>query len=108
MSNILLVEQPFVSVGLGSFTFTIPSTGLYNVHVELTEVPPSGLTVAITKNAGNIFTAPVITPTQIAQQFKFGFLASAADAIVVTLSSAQAIDAELNNVKATVTLGQGM
>lgn len=108
MANILLLNQPFVSVGLGSFTFTIPSDGIYNVQCQLTEVPPSGLVVAITQNAGNIFTSPVITPTQIAQQFKTKVVGVAADAIVVTLSSAQAIDAGLNNVKATVTLGQGM
>jgi hypothetical protein len=108
MSNILFINKPFVSVGLGSFTFTVAQAGIHNVKVQLTEVPPSGVVVTITQNAGNVFTSPVITPTQIAQQFKTELVCAVSDAIVVTLSSAAAIDAALNNVKATITLGQGL
>jgi hypothetical protein len=108
MSNILLLNQPFPNVGLVTMTYTIPTTGLYNVQVQLTEVPPTGLSVVINDNGTPIFTAPTITPTQIAQQFKFGFPATAAHVITVVLASSAAIDSQLQNVKSTVTIGQGL
>jgi hypothetical protein len=96
-----------MSVGLTTETFTIPSTGLYNVAAQITEIPPSGLSVVVNQNGSPIYTAPVITPTQIAQQFKFGFAATAADVITVVLSSSNANDSLLNSVKMNVSIGQG-
>lgn len=107
MANILLVNQPFVSVGLGTFTHTIASAGLYNVHVESTETPPTSLTMIVTQNGPTVYTAPVITPTQSAIQFKVPLVCTAADAITVVLSSGAAIDNQLNTLKTTVTIGQG-
>lgn len=107
MSNILLLNQPQVTVGLNTQTFTVPSDGIYNVSVQLTEVPPSGVSVAVKKNTVTIFTAPTITPTQAAQQFKYATSYAAADVIDVVISSASAIDSEKNNVKTNVSIGQG-
>lgn len=36
MPNVLLVNQPFVSVGLGSTQITVPSAGIYNVNFSAT------------------------------------------------------------------------
>lgn len=108
MSNILLLNQPFVNVGLVTMTYTIPTTGLYSVLVQLTEIPPTGLSVIINDNGTPIFTTPTITPTQIAQQFKFGFQATATHVITVVLSSSAAIDSQLQSVKSTVTIQQGL
>lgn len=36
MANILFLNQPYVSVGLSTYTFTIPSTGLYTVSFSST------------------------------------------------------------------------
>lgn len=107
MANILLINQPFVFCGLGTLSYTIPSTDLYNVHVELSEVPPSGLSVVVNVAGSPVFTAPVITPTQGGQQFKFSKQFTAADAVTVVLASSQAIDQQLNTVKSTITIGQG-
>ena len=104
----LLLNQPFVFCGLGTLTQTIAATGLYNVHVELTETPPSGLVVTVTQNGSTKYTSPTITPTQSAQQFKTELSCTAADVINVVLSSASAVDALLNTVKSTVTIGQGL
>jgi hypothetical protein len=108
MSNILLLNQPFINVGLVTITYTIPTTGLYNITVALSEIPPSGLSVVINDNGSPIFTAPTITPTQIAQQFKYSFQATASHVITVVLSSSSAIDAQLNSVKSQITIGQGL
>lgn len=36
MANILFLNQPYVSVGLSTYTFTIPSAGLYTVNFSAT------------------------------------------------------------------------
>lgn len=107
MSNILFLNKPYVNVGLDTMTFTIPASGIYNVQFSVTEIPPTGLSVVVNDNGSPIFTAPTITPTQIAQQFKVGFLAVAGHVITIVLSSAVAVDAQLNSVKSTITIGQG-
>lgn len=112
MAETLLLNQPFVVCGLDTLNYTVPTTGLYSVQVQLTEVPPSGLSVVVNKNASPIFTSPALSVTQVAQQFKFGFLATAADAIQVVISSTQsgaaAIDNQLNTIKSTVYIQQGL
>lgn len=108
MANILLLNQPFVSVGLGTSTFTVPSTGVYYVSVQSTETPPTSLSIVVNQNGSPIYTAPVITPTQSALQLKTSFPATAADVITVVLSSAAAIDNQLNTLKTTVALGNGL
>lgn len=44
MANILFLNQPYVSVGLSTYTFTIPSAGLYTVVFESTipQADPTG------------------------------------------------------------------
>lgn len=108
MSNILMLNQPQVAIGLQTQTFTIPTTGAYSVMVQLDEIPPTGLSVVVNDNGSPIFTAPTITPTQISQQFKasFGSL-TAGHVITVVFSSSAAIDAQLNSVKTTTTIMQG-
>jgi len=110
MSNILILNQPRVDVGLQTSTYTVPSDGIYNVQVQLTENPPSGLSVVVKKNSVTQFTAPVITPTQVAQQFKYSAPFAAADVIDVVLATSQSnpnTDYLLNSVKSNVSIGQG-
>lgn len=107
MSNILIKNTPRVDVGLTTSTFTIPTAGIYYVSFQCSEVPPSGLTVVVNNNGSPIFTAPVITPTQIALQFKINHLFAATDVVTIVTSSASAIDSQLNTVKTSVSIGQG-
>lgn len=108
MSNILIADTPQVFVGLGTLTYTVPTTGIYNVRCTATELPPSGLTIVVNDNAAPVFTAPAVSPTQIALQFKAGFVFTAGHTVTIVLSSANAIDSELNNVKTSITLGTGL
>lgn len=109
MSLPLILNQPQVSVGLVTFAYTVPSggAGLYNVHVECTEVPPSGISILVKKNGSTIYTAPVISPTQNALQFKTHMLLADSDAITVVMASAESIDNQLNTVKTSCTIAQG-
>lgn len=107
MAETLILNQSFVTTGTDTLNYTVSSAGLYNVQVSSTEIPPSGITILVKKNGSTVFTAPTLSPTQGALQFKYSFLAAAADAISVVISSAAAIDAVANNVKSIVSIGQG-
>lgn len=107
MANTLFLNQPFVFCGLGTLVSTVATAGLYNVHVEASEVPPSGLTVTVKQNGSTKYTSPTLSPTQGGIQMKTELNCAASDAIEVDLTSGQAIDSNLNTVKSTVTLGQG-
>lgn len=108
MSNILIERMPFVSCGLGSFTYTIKSTGVYNIGLTTTVLQSSSLAIVVTKNGSPIYTAPAFTPTQEGLQFNFNFLATAADAMVITLSSSNPNDLLLNSIKTTLSIENGI
>jgi hypothetical protein len=109
MSNILFLNVPRVDVGLVTDTYTVPigGAGIYNVAVQLSEVPVTGLSVVVNRNGSPIYTAPTITPTQIAQQFKTSALLADSDVITVVLSSTTAVDLQLNTVKTNVSISLG-
>lgn len=111
MANILLLNQPFVSVGLDDFTHTIATGGLYYVNVQSTETPPTGLSIVVNQNGSPVYTSPVITPTQSALEFKTNLNCVATDVITVVLTTPQVlatdIDLQLNTLKTTVAIGQG-
>lgn len=110
MSNILFLDKPQVQSGLQTCVHTAKNGGLYSVQVQLTEVPVTGLslTVVNTTTSTTILTAPTISPTQIAQQFKVGFQAAANDVITITMSSTTPVDLVANNVKWTCTIQNGL
>ena len=108
MSNTLILNQSMVGVGLVTQTYTVPTTGAYNVRVDVTEIPPSGLSIVVNDNGSPIYTAATIGQTQSAIQFKYGFLATATHTITVVLSSSSANDNLLNSVKSIISIGQGL
>lgn len=171
MANYLILNQPQVWNGLGTLTYTVPTTGNYNVRMSIT-VPQavtqgdgagsntglgsgtgggaqgfilgdrgtgfggvgqgfgtgnnyqqpsvqgsnetsgptvsSGVSVLVKNNGSTVFTAPALTATQSALQFKFALQATAADSITVVIASATASDNGLNGVESIVALNQGL
>lgn len=110
MANTLIINKPFVLNGLPTWTYTVPTAGagLYSVHVESSESPVSGVSILVKKGGVTQYTAATLSPTQGAIQFKFGMLLTDADVITVVMASANAIDNQLNSVKTTVTIQQGL
>lgn len=195
MANYLILNQPQVWNGLGTLSFTIPTTGSYSVRVHSTfpaappvnsvpttnvaqqtlvpgigvgalgpagagsgmglgagtggggegftggdlgvghggvgqgfgagnsyQQPPSaasnatassatssGLSIVVNQN-GTPLTTNYVSPkvAQSAEQFKVGFLATAADAITVVLSSAVSSDNQLSGVTSIISIEQGL
>jgi hypothetical protein len=107
MSNILILNQPRVDVGLVTDTFTVPTSGLYNLAAQITEIPPSSLSVVVNRNGTPVYTAPVLTLTQSAQQFKVDLNLTALDVITMVMTSTNPNDLLLESVKTNVAIGQG-
>jgi hypothetical protein len=108
-TNVAFLNVPRVDIGLNTTTYTVASGagGIYNVDVKFTELPPSGLSVVVNQNGTPVYTAAALSPTQIAQQFRYAQLYSAGDVITVVFSSSNANDILLNSVKSNVSIGQG-
>lgn len=106
MDNILL-EKPSVRSGLGTSTLTIGSTGFYNLRFEVTENIPSSLSIVVNQNGSPIYTSAAFPADQSTLQFKLLMNCTATDVITVALSSAAAIDNQLNTVKSIITIGAG-
>lgn len=108
MSNILLLNTTQVMVGLGTMTFTCPIAGTYRVTCDLTEMPPSSLSVVVNKNGSPVYTAPALSPTQPGLRFVVDVLqAAASDVITVVLSSSAPADNTLNSIKSSISIGNG-
>jgi hypothetical protein len=107
MANFLIKDTPFVFCGLGTLTYTIPAPGIYNVSVQSTETPPTGLSIVVNVNGSPVYTAPVITPSQSAIQFKKDFPALLNDVVTVVLASSAPVDLQLNTLKTTISCGNG-
>ena len=127
MSNTLILNTNTPLVGLNTMTYTVPSTGLYNVKVSSTlpnavatgdgagsggngsmvSAVPSLLQVQVTQNGTPIFTVANPPPTQESGQFKLIVPATAADVINIVFTSSSATDNQLNSVKSQISIGEG-
>jgi len=109
MANTLIADKSFVFVGLGTLTYTIPSTGIYYVKFEITDYPPSGISILVKDNGATVFTAPVLADYQGELQFKFSSMLTAAHVITVVIASAVDVeDNQLNTVKSITSIGLGL
>lgn len=136
MSSTLFLNIPQVSVGLPTFTYTVPAVsaaypfggaGVYNVQVSLTvtnsvvgtgagsgipltaqTVSGSGAQYVVNQNGSPVYTSPAITPFQTALQSKTELLCAVTDIITVVFSSSTAIDEQLNTLQSTVSINQGI
>jgi hypothetical protein len=105
--------QAITACGLGTLSISIPSTSpatTYNVSGKLSlpsltggSSSQSAVVVTVTQNATVIYTG-----LSGAQGFKVEFFGNPADVISIALTSANSIDAGLNNVKGSYYLTQGV
>lgn len=107
MTQYLIQETNQILNGLGTLTFTVPTTGVYNVKCQSTFQPGSSLAILVKNNGATKYTAPAPTPTQTALQFQTDLLLTAADSVTVVLSSAAAVDNTLNAIQSNISIGSG-
>ncbi len=109
----LLLNTPFIMAGTvgGSgitYTYTVPSAGLYRVSLQTNVTPPSGLSITVVQNSTTVLTAPTFSPTQSSLQFQIDINCSTSDVITVNLTSSTAVDELLNTVKTTCQISNGL
>lgn len=90
--------------GLGTFTYNIVSTGTHKVSVNISECPPSGISVVINNNGSSVATktAPASSQQIISLLYTGAF--TAADVVTIVLSSSSAIDALPLGVKTIINI----
>lgn len=107
MSLTLIANTPFVSGGIQTYTYTIPTTGLYTVRFQVLDTPASSLSVLVKNGVTTVYTAPTLGVAQSAMQFTKELLCTAADVITVVMASAAAVDNKPNNIKCMCSIGAG-
>ena len=100
--------HPFVGTGIGTYNFTLATTGPHIAQILLSCVPTSGLSVVVKQNGTTIFTSTALTATQNHFEVKVPINGMAADAISVVIASSTAIDQAPQTVKSIVTVSGGM
>jgi hypothetical protein len=103
----LVLNQNYILNGLGTLTYTVTTAGFVRIQNESSVMTPSGLAIVVQQNGSTVYTAPVLSPTQLGISFQFSFIAAVNDVITVVYSSGAAIDSLLNSVKTNVSIIQG-
>lgn len=110
MANDLVLNGSSPFAGLGTQSYTIPITGAYEVSVQTTLPPNSGVQIAIKLNGSSQVTVggaasnPTTTQPSIGAQARIQ--CTAADVVAVVLSSSSSVDTMANALKSNITLFQ--
>ena len=107
MPNTLNDTQSNIICGLGTWTYTVTQAGPFYVSASSTEVPPSSLSIVINQNGSPKATSTATTASQDRVRISIDLNCAASDVITVVISSAAAIDNQLNTVKTLVNLRAG-
>ncbi len=106
MSVVLIQNQPQVNVGLVTYTYTIPSAGIYTVHFEATEIPPTGLSVVVKQGVTTRYTMPTPGQTQSQVKFDFSYLYAATNVVTIVMTGS-GNDVLYNSVKSICSIQLG-
>lgn len=111
MSNSLQANISQPVAGLGDFTFTIVTAGIYTVQVKTTLPLASAVSIVIKKNSSALVTVGGAdanpTPTQQSIGASTSAAFAAADVVHVVLASSAVADNVPNNVKSIVNIFLG-
>lgn len=102
------ISKTKVLSSLDTYNHTALQSSIYTVVVQLSEVPPSGMSIDIQQNSSSkaSVSAPQASQSHMELQVKLNCTAN--DVISVVLASSSAIDKQLNNIKATLKITPGL
>lgn len=109
MANTLKAASSNVICGLGTWTHTIATDGMYATQIRTTNHSPSGISISIAQT-GSTSVSITSTPESSVQrhiEMQKVFNCITGDVITITLSSAVPTDQQLNNVKTIARINQG-
>lgn len=101
------IMQAKVISNLDTYNHTALQNGVYTVHVQMNEIPPSGLSVVIKQNSSTIVSssAPAATQSVIDVQALINCAINDVIGIVITSSNAQ--EAAPNVIKGILKITPG-
>jgi hypothetical protein len=92
--------QSSTLTGLGTYTYTIQTAGLYNISATSLVIPPSSVSIVIKQNGSTIATSN--TPSAVQQAINVGLLdhsCAANDVISFVVNSSATSDSLPNTTK---------
>lgn len=102
------ISQAKVINRLDTYNHTALTTGLYTVSVVMTEIPPSGISIAIQKNGSTQATSVSPSATQNEIQMSLVMNLVPTDLISVVITSGSVADTQLNTIKGILNIRTGM
>jgi hypothetical protein len=102
------IDQSVTVDGAGTWTHLTKNTGMYFVGVELTEIPPSSISISITNNGTQIASFSSPAPAQSAINLQvIANVTAIGNPLAVTISSSNSQELQLNTIKSTITMRLG-
>lgn len=101
------ITKSKILTNLDTYNHTALSTQMYGVSVQLSEIPPSGITITIKQNSSTIASTVAPANGQSTVQLQCLMNCTANDVIGVILASSSAVDAQLNDFKAILRITAG-
>lgn len=106
MANVLMANQSQAIAGLGTWTFTVLTAGVYVCTVESFLTQGSGLSVVISQNSTALATSIPVSPLQETLFVDAKCYGNPGDTINVALGSSVALDTIPNNLKSIISVGR--
>lgn len=101
------ISRSQVISSLDTYNHTALANSMYMVNVQMNEIPPSGLSIAIKQNGTTKVTSIAPAAAQSAISVQIVLNCSVNDIIGVVVSSANASDTGRNVVKGLINIHQG-
>lgn len=104
----LKTDMQTVGTGLGTWTITVPTLGIYHASCFLTEVPPTGVSVAINQNGSNIITTGTLNPNATEYNIDCFIRCAASDVINIVVTSSSSPDLSVQTMKTVMNVRAGI
>lgn len=102
--TLINMNKSKVVSSLDTYNYAIPATGVYLIEVQMTENPPSALSIVIKQNTVAKASSTAPTPLQEIQNTQVLLRCAAADAISIEITSATAGEAAPNKIKGIINI----
>jgi len=96
-----------ILTNLDTYNHTALANSIYTVNVQLTETPPSGMSITIKQNSSTMASISSPAASQSVMNLQVQLNCAINDTISVVLASSSAIDQQLNNIRAILEISQG-
>lgn len=102
--------QAVVVCGLGTYTFTVITANHYFVSAQCLENPPSSVILTISQAGSATISVSTPAPSEFQEAIDLQriFNCQIGDTLTVAITSAAPIDNQLNTVKTTINIRQGL